>query len=85
MKRRPDRQQDEPERQEARRRANEEKREEQELRLNDLAIGRSRFALIARFVVIAVVIAMAIVGDRHLGENWIALLALGLIGVQKGR
>jgi fatty acid desaturase len=79
MTTRPEREQDEPKRQEERRKANEEKREEQELQLNDLAIGRRRFALIARIVVFVVVITMAISGHLHLGDSWIPLLAVGLM------
>jgi hypothetical protein len=80
MKRRPEWQDDDEKEQEgARERARERAREDQERRMNDLAIGRGRFELITKGVILVVVVTTIVLRFPHIGESWVPLLALGLL------
>jgi hypothetical protein len=76
----PPEQEPDEEREEKARRARERAREDQERRMNDLAIGRERFELITKSVLFVVVMTSILIRFPHIGEAWAPLLALGLTG-----
>jgi hypothetical protein len=70
---------------EARRKA---RRDEQQRRLDELAIGQRRLTLIARMLTLVLAVPMAVLtmfGVAHAGDGWIPVLALGALGAQRPR